>query len=322
MEEEKRENITQGSPKVVKRTIKDSVFTHLFQDKKYLLQLYQALHPEDKEVTEEQLTDITIKNVLTDNIYNDLGFMVGDRLLILVEAQSTWTVNIIIRALLYLVQTYHDYLERTKQNLYKSKKVKLPKPELYVIYTGERKTKPASISFTEEFFEGMKCGIEVTVNMIYDGEEGDIVNQYVLFTKICSEQMKLYGRSKKAIVEAIRICKDKNVLKEYLESKESEVLDIMIVLYDEEEIMRSYLESEIYEATQKAEKKGMKEGMKEGMKKGKKEGKKEGIQEANIEVAKRMLEDGTVSVEKIAVFSNLPLETVQHLAESLQAVSV
>ena len=134
--------------------------------------------------------------------------------------------------------------------------------------------------------------------------------------------MKLYGRSKKAIVEAIRICKDKNVLKEYLESKESEVLDIMIVLYDEEEIMRSYLESEIYEATQKAEKKGMKEGMKEGMKKGKKEGKKEGIQEANIEVAKRMLEDGTVSVEKIAVFSNLPLETVQHLAESLQAVSV
>ena len=30
---------------IPKRKIKDSVFTNLFQDKKYLLQLYKALHP-------------------------------------------------------------------------------------------------------------------------------------------------------------------------------------------------------------------------------------------------------------------------------------
>ena len=34
-----------------KRTIKDSVFRNLFSQKEYLLQLYQALHPEDKNVT-------------------------------------------------------------------------------------------------------------------------------------------------------------------------------------------------------------------------------------------------------------------------------
>ena len=45
-------------------------------------------------------------------------------------------------------------------------------------------------------------------------------------------------------MEAIRICKDRNVLKEYLSSKEKEVVDIMMLLYDEEEIMRSYVESE------------------------------------------------------------------------------
>ena len=72
--------------KIMKRTIKDSVFTNLFQDKKYLIQLYKALHPEDKDVTEDKLTDVTIENVLTDNIYNDLGFIVGNRLMILVEA--------------------------------------------------------------------------------------------------------------------------------------------------------------------------------------------------------------------------------------------
>ena len=39
---------------------------------------------------------VTIDNVLTDNLYNDLGIMVGNnRLLLLLEAQSSWTVNIL-----------------------------------------------------------------------------------------------------------------------------------------------------------------------------------------------------------------------------------
>ncbi len=286
--EQKKEDTT-----IMKRTIKDSVFTNLFQDKKYLIQLYQALHPEDKEVTEDNLTDVTIENVLTDNIYNDLGFMVGNRLLILVEAQSTWTVNIIIRALMYLIQTYHNYFERTKQSLYKSKKVQIPMPELYVIYTGDRKTKPSEISLSQEFFGGKECCLDVKVKMIYDGKEGDIINQYVLFTKVCNEQIALYGRTQKSILEAIRICKDRNVLREYLESREKEVVDIMMVLYDNEEIMRSYLESEIHEA------------------------RLEGGYEANIKTAKRMLIDGELSLDRIAKFSDLPVQVVEKLASEL-----
>ena len=267
---------------VAKYTIKDSVFTNLFQDKKYLLQLYKALHPEDTDITQDKLTDVTIKNVLTDNIYNDLGFMVGNRLMFLVEAQSTWTMNIIIRALMYLVQTYHDYLERTKQNLYKSKKVQMPKPELYVIYIGDRKSKPSEVSLSEEFFGGEECCIDVKVKMIYDGKEGDIINQYVVFTKVCSEQIAMNGRTKKAILEAIRICKDRNVLKEYLESKEKEVVDIMMVLYDEQEVMRSYVESEVYEA--------------------------------RIETAKRLLQMKKLSYEEVAAGSGLTVEEVEELA--------
>ncbi len=40
---------------MVKHTIKDSVFTNLFKEKKYLVQLYHALHPERKGVTEEDI---------------------------------------------------------------------------------------------------------------------------------------------------------------------------------------------------------------------------------------------------------------------------
>ena len=75
---------------IPKRKIKDSVFTNLFQDKKYLLQLYQALHPEDNTVTEDEIADITIKRVLIDADYNDLGFSVGNRLMVLVEKKFLW----------------------------------------------------------------------------------------------------------------------------------------------------------------------------------------------------------------------------------------
>ena len=229
---------------VAKHKIKDSVFTNLFKDKKYLFQLYKALHPEDTNATEEQLTYVTIENILINGLYNDLGFMVGNRLVILTEAQSTWSVNIIIRVLLYLAQTYHDYLAQTKQPLYTSKQVQIPEPELYVIYMGERQERPAEISLSKEFFGGKECAVDVKVKMIYDGKEGDIINQYVLFTKICNEQMKKHGRTRKAVTEAIRLCKDRDVLREYLSNRESEVVSIMMVLYDEEEIMRSYVESE------------------------------------------------------------------------------
>ena len=235
---------------IAKYTIKDSVFSDLFKIKKYLLQLYRALHPEDKTATESELTDITIKNVLTDGIYNDLGFLLGEKFMILLEAQSLWTLNIIIRALLYLAQTYHDYFERTNQNLYKSKKVKMPKPELYVIYTGDRKNIPDTISLSKEFFDGVDTAVDVKVKVICENDTDNILNQYIIFCKVYNEQMKLYGRTRKTVTETIRICKDKNVLREYLLDREKEVVTIMMSLFDEEQIMKSFIKSERYEAAQ------------------------------------------------------------------------
>lgn len=246
-----REKDTVSAQKIkAKRSIKDSVFSDLFQNKKYLLQLYKTLHPEDVEATENSLSDVTIENVLTDNLYNDLGFVANDKLMILMEAQSTWTVNILIRVLLYLAESYHEYFERTCQNLYKSRKVKMLKPELYVIYTGARGSKPDVLCLSEEFFDGLDIGIEVKVKVIYESETDDIINQYIVFSKIYDEQRKLYGSTKETVTETIRICKSQNVLKEYFESREREVVTIMMSLFDEEQIMKSYIRSERYEAEQ------------------------------------------------------------------------
>ena len=224
-----------------KRTAKNSVFLDLFQDKKNLLKLYKTLHPEDMDATEDTLDIVTIDNVLTDNLYNDLGIMVGNnRLLLLLEAQSSWTVNILIRILLYLAQSYHEYFERTSQSLYKSKKVKMPKPELYVIFTGNKGRKPDTISLSKEFFDGADIDIEVKAKVIYESETEDIINQYIIFCKVFDEQRKLYGMTEQTVRETIRICKDRNILKEYLMSREVEVVTIMMSLFDDEQIMKTY----------------------------------------------------------------------------------
>ena len=271
-----------------KRTAKNSVFLDLFQNKSYLLKLYKTLHPEDTAATEDSLTDVTIENVLTDNLYNDLGFIVGNKLMILVEAQSTWTMNILVRVLLYLAQSYHEYFQRTRQNYYKSKKVKMPKPELYVIFTGNKGQKPNRISLSKEFFEDADIDLEVKAKIIYESDKDDIINQYIIFCKVFNEQTQQYGMTQKAVTETIRICKDRNVLKEYLHSREKEVVTIMMSLFDEEQIMNSFIRSERHDADR--------------------------------ETAERMIKDGEMSLEKIAHYiPSLSMEELEEIqAEIIQ----
>ena len=276
--------MVQNTPK---RKIKDSVFTNLFQDKKYLLRLYKTLHPEDSNVTEEDIKDVTIKHILVDADYNDLGFSIGGRLVILVESQSTWTLNIIIRALMYLIQTYHDFFKRTKQNLYGSKKVNMPKPELYVIFTGEKpKNPPDIISLSKDFFKGEKIAVDAEVKVLYQEDESNIIGQYIIFCKVYNEQRKKHGQTKEAVTETIRICKDRNVLKEYLENKEQEVVDIMMTLFDDEQILEAYAKDIDDNATHR---------------------------EAR-ETAKRMIKKGKMTLEEIADYvPSLSFEELREL---------
>jgi len=245
---------------MAKRTAKNSVFLDLFQNKSYLLKLYKTLHPEDLTATEDSLTDITITNVLTDNLYNDLGFIVENKLMILIEAQSTWTMNILIRVLLYLAQSYHEYFQRTGQDYYKSRKIKMPKPELYVIYTGNRGRKPDNILLSKEFFEGADIDIEVRAKVIYESDTDDIINQYIIFCKVFNEQTGQHGMTGKAVTETIRICKDRDVLREYLGQREKEVVTIMMSLFDEEQIIKSFIRSERHDEARETAERMIKKG--------------------------------------------------------------
>jgi hypothetical protein len=135
------------------------------------------------------------------------------------------------------------------------------------------------------------------VRVIYENDSDSIINQYIIFSKVYDEQRKKYGRTRPAITETIRICKDRNVLKEYLESREMEVVTIMMSLYDEEEIMKSYIKSERYEAEQAA------------------------TQVARKETAINMIKDNKLSLEDISSYTNLSLEEVKKLEEEIMQLS-
>lgn len=72
-----------------------------------------------------------------------------------------------------------------------------------------------------------------------------------------SEQVKECGLTLTAIKNTIRICKNNNMLKEYLERRETEVEDIMLTLFDQDRI------TELYGNERAAE--GREEGMTKGM---------------------------------------------------------
>ncbi len=119
----------------------------------------------------------------------------------------------------------------------------MPKPELYMIFTGERpENPPDTISLSKDFFNGEKLAVNVEVKVLYQEDENSIIGQYIIFCKVYNEQRKKYGQTKKAVTETIRICKDRNVLKEYLESKEQEVVDIMMTLFDDDYILEAFAE--------------------------------------------------------------------------------
>lgn len=167
-----------------KRTIKDSVFRNLFSEPGYGLQLYKILHPEETETTEEDISYLTIIREITNGIRNDLGMYIGGRYLIMIEAQSTWSVNILIRMYIYLAEIWKNYIVQNKLDVFSSRELNLPVPEFYVVYTGSRKKRPEFLRLSEDIFHGTCKNVELKIQMIYNGEnKGDILDQYVSFTE-------------------------------------------------------------------------------------------------------------------------------------------
>ena len=117
------------------RLFKSRLFVMIFEEKKKLLELYNAVsgkHYEDPELLEINNLD----NAIYMSMKNDVSFLIDARLA-LYEHQSTYSPNLPLRFFLYLADLYSDMIRNV--NLYSSKKVQLPTPHFVVFYNGERK---------------------------------------------------------------------------------------------------------------------------------------------------------------------------------------
>lgn len=240
----------------IKHTTKANVFEDLFSDKKNLLELYRLLHPEDTDTKESDLEILSIQNIVTYGQYNDLGFKKGNRWMILVEHQSTWSVNILLRCIMYLAETWRRYLKETKQSLYSTKPVKIPETELYVLYTGSEE-KPHEITLAKEFFHGKDSAIKAKIQILQHEGNHSIVDQYIDFCKIYDDyRKKNLDNPRKGATGAIDECIRKGILPEYLKKQREEVVDVMLTLYSQEEVNEMERESVAREALEEGEQRG------------------------------------------------------------------
>lgn len=277
-----------------KRDIKDSVFTFLFSDIEYTEQLYLSLHPEDTDIRDEDFRLVTLENILAIGQYNDLGFQVRDKLILLVEAQSTFSPNIPLRMLMYLAKTYNEYIEEHQLSLYREKKVSIPRPELYVIYTGEKEA--PDILRLSDMYEGSGSA-DLTVRVLRDGQPGDILSQYVDFCQVANEQVSLYGRTDEALMSTIQLCLEQGILVPFLDSRKKEVVDIMTRLFSQEKAWEMELAA----------------NARENREAGRVEGRVEGRMEAQADMLRRLLQK--FSILEVSQIMGIPQSEIERLTK-------
>ena len=153
----------------------------------------------------------------------------------------------------------------------------------------------------------MDCCIDARVKMIYFQDSDDIINQYIGFCRVCNEQVALNGRTLKAVKEIIRICRDRNLLREYLSERETEVEEIMLTLFDQEHVWN--IERNNIRAAALAE----------GWDKGKVEGIELGVMQNKTQTVLKMFRRN-ISVEDIADISELSVEEVNDILKKAMVI--
>ena len=126
-------NVNTNDSLTVNRTFKSTLFIMLFEDRKNLLELYNAIT--GKHYADPELLEInTLENAIYMSMKNDISFLIDGRLS-LYEHQSTKNPNLPLRFLLYISHLYSRLT--VKANLYGERIVQIPAPEFIVFYNGK-----------------------------------------------------------------------------------------------------------------------------------------------------------------------------------------
>ena len=284
------------------RQYQDTVFRMYFNEEARLREVAGALHGRSYE--EEPLKIVTLEGTFLSQIKNDISFLLAGRHLIFMEHQSTANQNMPLRCLYYVCEQLRQYIPAKK--LYQNTPIKLPAPEFHVFYTGnndmpetcQMKLSDAYVKTDEEIHLELKVNFH---NIAYDNakillQRSRSIHDYSFFIARIKRNMAAGMERAQAIREAMRYCEESDIMKEFLQQHEREVVDMVNFEWNQKDFEEASFEE------------GMERGRAEGMKRGR----AEGMEQGKVDIVLEMLRD-KLPLETIARLSKFSMERVQEL---------
>ncbi len=295
------------------RNYKDSVFVDLFAKdinaKENFVSLYNALHGTNLDFHTTNVEPVMIEQVLYKSFYNDIAMLIDNKIVILIEHQSTINENMPFRILEYITRIYEKITK--SKNKFGRKLIQLPVPEFYVFYNGKEdypteKTLKLSDAFLppdEKHGKIPDFPLEITVKVVNINVDKE--NQVLKHCEVLeqySEFVNLVRYSISTGVEdpfnaAIEAAIKTHVLSDYLERKATEVRNMILTEYD--------YDTDIAVQREEAYEEGLNNGISQG------------AEQKAIETAKQGLLMN-LSFKQISELTGLSLETVDQLAKELK----
>ena len=273
--------------------------------KENFLSLYNALHNTELKDT-EQLKNVRLDQVLYMSFYNDVSYLVDNKIIVLAEHQSTINPNMPLRCLEYISRLYETLFESKEK--YSRKLLQIPIPEFYVFYNGEEDYPSDKIlKLSDAFMEKIgEANLELTVKVININKQNShpilenckTMYEYTVFVETVrkwKETDQINGFEK-----AIEECIQNNILKDYLKRKTKEVLNMLVAEYD--------YETDI--AVQREE--SLRIGIQQGIEQGIQQGFSDGSYKTKLEMAK-LMKGMNYPINDICTISGLSVEEIKAL---------
>jgi hypothetical protein len=276
------------------KNYKDSIFSLLFNEPCDLRELYSALEGVELD-PDTPVTVNTLSNILFMDKLNDLSFTIDNKVVILIEHQSTINPNMALRMLLYMARLYEKITER--KVLYKDKPVKIPRPEFIVLYNGNAPYPDmAELKLSDSYLplNGLKedrpplLELTVTVYNINKGHNERMVQKceklygYSIFVSKTREYIGEQNMALDlAVKAALEYCIRNNVLSKFLLEHGSEVMNMLLDEWNWDDAKEVWQEE--------AREEGLLLGMERGMERGKEKGLLLGREEGAAEERNRLL---------------------------------
>jgi predicted transposase/invertase (TIGR01784 family) len=282
------------------RLYKSSVFALLFSDPVRVRELYNAL----AGTCYDESANIVI-NTLQDAIFmdqiNDISFTINDKLVVLIEHQSTINPNMALRLLLYIARIYEKLIDSKK--IYSETKQLVPRPEFIVLYNGPADYPDKNTMRLSDHFENtgsydkIELELQAQVYNINKGrnleleEHSRTLADYAAFIAKVRDSGQEQQDREAAIRRAIQWCIRKGILKEFLEKHASEVVNMLITEWNWDDAKEVWQEE--------AREQGLQQGLQEG-------------RQEKLEIARKLKEQG-LPAEQIAAATGLSMEEIVHL---------